>query len=141
MSSVSPDSSHELINRKSSEERVMKLIKCCCLRFHFQLMRVETSQTALFNIEFPGNIGIPKLLFQRTFVGLHREEIHPTPPSRGQGRNMSRGGAHVLTLTAENKKKEMLKKFAFSNIQDTVQEASGHISYISLVPPAGHLGQ
>jgi len=69
-------------------------------------MRVETSQTALFNIEFPGNIGIPKLLFQRTFVGLHREEIHPTPPSRGQGRNMSRGGAHVLTLTAENKKKK-----------------------------------
>lgn len=61
-----------------------------------------------------------ELLFRRTFVGLHRKEVPPAPPSRGQGQNVSRGGAHVSALKAEKQKEKCWKNklFSQSNIQD-----------------------
>lgn len=61
-------------------------------------------------------------------MGLHRKEVHPAPPGRGQGQNVSRGGAHASALTAENKKRNVEKisfflKATFRMCTD--QEASG----------------
>lgn len=110
---------------KSSEVRVVLVIKCCCIHvhIHFLLTRLQTVRTALLTIcthILATLASQERTVVSKNFRGSPQEGSSPAPPSRGQGQNVSRGGAHVSALKAEKQKEKCWKNklLSQSNIQD-----------------------